>query len=470
MQVDTRPFRILPLMGKRRVRFLVGILFTFTFVWAIRASAQTPSADEQQYLFSVLPLIERGDLAKAETQLVEGIERFQRSAILYNALGIVYARQSKIDKAASSFRRALEILPSFTAAQLQLASIDQQQGNKPEAIQLFRAAGETTTNFEALVTAGMGLAGCEDYASAARLLEKAHAIRPDVCSSDLNLALAQFKNGDLARALESLQSLPASDRQPDVLYLRGKVLEGLGKAEGADEITGACRAEPGNEAFCASAALDAIRQQRFLDAVAMLQPALEKSPDSVALLSLLGMAQFRLGRYHDAIGSYAAALARDPGVDASREGLGFLYYVTGDLEKARATIEGGLKKPKVDYYLEHLEAMVLYRAAPRLRSQALEAVNRALQANAQFAPSHFLRGKIRMEQNDLSGALADFERAVALDPKYPLPYYKMAQIYARQGRAQEAEIARRKFSELGNSREEEVLARQTQDVLMPAAR
>jgi tetratricopeptide (TPR) repeat protein len=316
----------------------------------------------------------------------------------------------------------------------------------------------------------MGLADCEDYASAARVLEKAHAIRPDVESATYNLALAQYKSGDLARALETLQSIPAADGQPDVLYLRGKVLKGLGKPEGAGEIMAACRAEPGNEAFCTSAALDAIRQQRFLDAVAVLQPALEKSPGSVALLSLLGLAQFRLGRYHDAIDSYAAALANDPEVDASREGLGFLYFVTGDLEKARAIIEGGLKKPKVDYYLEHLEAMVLYRASPRLRSQALEAVNRALQANAKFAPSHFLRGKIRMEQNDLSGALADFERAVALDAKYPLPYYKMAQIYARQGRAQEAEAARRKFSELGSLREEEVLARQTQDVLIPAAR
>lgn len=73
-----------------------------------------------------------------------------------------------------------------------------------------------------------------------------------------------------------------------------------------------------------------------------------------------------------------------------------------------------------------------------------------------------------MEQNDLPGALSDFERAVALDPKYPLPYYKMAQIYGRQGRAQEADAARRKFSELGNLREEEMLARQAQDALLPA--
>lgn len=468
MPVDTRPFRIRPLIGKFRVRLLAGILCTL--VWALEGGAQAPAADEQQYLFSVLPLIERGDLAKAEAQLIEGIERYPRSAILYNALGIVYGKQSKIDKAASSFRRALEILPAFTAAQLQLASIDQQQGNKQEAVQLFRAAGETTANFDALVTAGMGLADCEDYAGAARVFEKAHTIRPDAQSVVYNLALAQYKNGELAPALESLQSIPAADRQPDVLYLRGKVLDALGKPEGTGELMAACRADSGNEAYCTGAALAAIRQQRFLDAVAVLPPALEKSPDSVALLSLMGLAQFRLGRYHDAIASYAAALVKDPSVDASREGLGFLYFVTGDLEKARATIEAGLKKPRPDYYLEHLEAMVLYRASPGLRSQALEAVNRALQANAGFAPSYFLRGKIRMEQNDLPGALTDFERAVALDPKYPLPYYKMAQIYGRQGRAQEADAARRKFSELGNLREEEMLARQAQDALMPATR
>jgi tetratricopeptide (TPR) repeat protein len=182
------------------------------------------------------------------------------------------------------------------------------------------------------------------------------------------------------------------------------------------------------------------------------------------------MAQFRLGRYRDAISSYTAALEKDAGVDASREGLGFLCYVTGDLEKARAVIEEGLKNPKADFYLAHLEAMVLYRLSPQLRSKALDAVNRALAANENFAPSYFLRGKIRMDQNDLAGALGDFEHAVEVDPKYPLPYYKMAQIYAKQGRTREAEETRRKFSALGNLREEEVLLRQTQNVLLPEPR
>jgi tetratricopeptide (TPR) repeat protein len=313
----------------------------------------------------------------------------------------------------------------------------------------------------------MGLAECEDYAGASRVLAKAHDLRPDSASVAYNLSLALYKGGDLTSALSALES---AGRPPDALYLRGKILQALGKAEGAVEIAAACRAEPGNDAFCADAALTAIRQERFLDAVALSQAGLEKSPASVGLLSLLGLAQFRLGRYQDAIRSYGAALDKDSSVDASREGLGFLYYVTGDLEKARAVVEQGLKNPSADFYLAHLEAMILYRLSPQLRAQALEAVERALRANARFAPSYFLRGKIRMEQNELANALTDFERAVELDPKYPLPYYKMAQILTRQGRARDAEIARRKFSELGSLREEEILARQTQDVLMPAQR
>jgi tetratricopeptide (TPR) repeat protein len=452
-------------IGNLGVRLATAVLLSL--VLALAAVAQAPSADEQQYLFSVLPLIDRSELSQAEEQLLAGIARYSKSAILYNALGIVYRKENKIDDAADAFRKALEILPSFTAAQLQLAEIYQQQDKKAAAAELFRAAGDSTTNFDALMAAGQGLADGDDFAAAAGVFAKARATRPDSASAAYNLALAQYKSGDLASASQTLESITSSDA--DILYLRGKILEASGKPQTSDKLA-ACRKQPANETFCADSALEAIRQDHFIDAVAVLEPAIRKSPASHALLSLLGLAQFRLGRYRDAIRSYTAALKQDASVDASREGLGFLYYVTGDLEKARLTVEEGLRNPKADFYLAHLEAMILYRISPQSRAKAAEAVGRAINANPRFAPSYFLRGKIRMEQNDFPGALADFERAAELNPKYPLPYFKMAQIYARQGRAQEAEAARRKFSKLGNLREEEILARQTQDVLMPAAR
>ena len=266
------------------MRPLAGILVFLML--AVNGGAQAPSAEEQQQLFAVLPLIDRGELSRAEEELAAGIERHPRSAILYNALGIVFRKQNQFDRAAGSFRKALEILPTFTAAQLQLASIDLQQGMKQDAARLFRDAAEGTTNFEALVAAGLGLADCEDYAGAARVLEKARVMQPDSKSVTYNLALAQFKMGDFAGALKTVDSLHATD--PDVIYLRGKVLDSLGKPEGAGELAAACRAQPGNESFCADAALATIRQQSSWKRL-LAGTGSRKSPGSVTLLPLLGL-------------------------------------------------------------------------------------------------------------------------------------------------------------------------------------
>jgi hypothetical protein len=47
--------------------------------------------------------------------------------------------------------------------------------------------------------------------------------------------------------------------------------------------------------------------------------------------------------------------------------------------------------------------------------------------------------------------------------------YKMDQMFLHLGRTAEAKSARKKFFELGQIREEELLVRQTQDILMRKA-
>ena len=280
------------------------------------------------------------------------------------------------------------------------------------------------------------------------------------------MALAQFKTGDLTAARATLGETGSAE--PDVVYLRGKIIEGLGDAAGAREVIAACRMQPLNEIVCSDAAVAAMRHDRFGEALDLVHAALEKSPGSVTLLLPAALAQFRLGRYKDAIRTYRAVLERAPQLDAAREGLGFLYYMTGDLTAARPLVEERMKAPNADFYLAYLDAMILYRLSPQLRAEAAGAVEHAIRANPRFAPAYFLRGKIYMDQNNPGAALADFQRAAEIDPKYPLPYYKMAQIYSRQGRTSEAAGARMKFDELGSLREEETLMRQAQDVLMPA--
>lgn len=449
--------------------WVVVLLLALPPIASLRA-AQIEVSQEQQLLLAAVPLIERGELDRAEQQLLEGLKSFPHSAILENAIGIVYEKQGKSERAIAAFEAAIRGLPAFTAAQLHLAALYQQSKRTHDAAELFAAAGTGTSNFEAIATAALGLAECGEYLRAAELFEKADRIQPGSASIAYNLALARYKGGQYQRALEAIDSpvLASQRQQPELLYLRGKGREALGQPA-AEDLSAACRLRPSSQEFCLDAGLRLIRDEKFTEAAELLMKGLAESPSSVPLLGAQGLAQFRLGRYQESIRNYQRALEIDPRLDAAREGLGFLLYITGDLEKGRTIVEQGLKGRDADFYLWQLDAMIIHRQSPQLWAEAQSAVNRALEKQPRFAPGYFLRGKIEMAANRLDSALADFKRAIELDPNYPLPYYRMAQIYWRQGREDEAAAARERFTRLGSLREEEVLAKQAQDLLMPAA-
>ncbi len=448
--------------------FVLTLMFGFLFPLGIRAQDITP--EEQKYLLSTLPLIDSGHLAKAEEKLIEGLKLYPNSAIIHNGLGIVYQKENKIGAAVDAFQTAIRLLPSFTAAQLHLALIYEEQDKRAEAIELYKAVGKSTSHLEALTTAGVGLAQCEDFKAAIDVLEKARSLQPNSFLVGFNLALAYYKTKDWRSASNVLESVRPDGEgdKADLLFLRGKIKQSLNQNGSQADFAEACRLMPSMESYCVDAGLTLMKLERFAEALAALQKGVEKNPSSSALLSALGLVQFRLGRYQEAIQSYSRVIEKNPAADASREGLAFLLYITGDLGRARDIVEKGLENPSADFYLSQLHAMILYRISRDLWARALDSLGQALKKNPNFAPAHFLKGKIEMEKEHLDVALLDFQKAAELDPSYPLPHYRIAQIYLRKGLLREAEAAKTKFSKLGDIREEDLLTRQTQDLLMQA--
>lgn len=444
-------------------RIIIFVILGTQLIWA-----QAPSEEEQRYLRSVLPLIQQRNWSDAESKFKEGLSHFPRSALLANALGMVYEQQGKQDAAERQFEQALEWLPSFTAARIHLAAIYGKQGNCAKASGLYSAAAQATADGSALTAIGIGLGDCQAYADAARVLEKAHAIDPASATTTWNMALAEFKAGAFEQTLTSLDALPrgSESEQPDVLYLRGKAMQALKRPEAGGILADACRAKP-QEDYCDDAAILLMHQERLQQAAELLETELRSQQPTAGVLSTLGLVQFQLGRYREAIESYRRAIRCDPVLAAPREGLGFLLYMTGDLDGARTAVEDALKGSRVNFYLPYLHALILWRISHRLGPDALNSIAASVQRNPSFAPAYFLRGKIRLDGNDLNGALADFQMAARLDTKYALPWYKMAQVYYRQGRTDEAKTAERHFAALGSLREEEVLAKEAQDVLAP---
>jgi tetratricopeptide (TPR) repeat protein len=444
-------------------RIAIVLILGPRLIWS-----QAPSEEEQHYLQSVLPLIQQRNWSDAESKFKEGLSQFPRSALLANALGMVYEQQGKEDAAARQFEQALEWLPSFTAARIHLAAIYGRRGNCAKASELYSTAAETTADAGALTAIGIGLGECQAYSDAARVLEKAHRIDPASAATTWNMAVAEFKAGAFEQALTSLDALPrgSESEQPDVLYLRGKTMQALKRPEAGGILAQACRAKP-QEDYCDDAAILLMHEERLQPAAELLETELRSEQPTAAVLSTLGLIQFRLGRYHEAIQSYTRAIHCDPALAAPREGLGFLLYMTGDLEGARTTVEDALKRSGVNFYLPYLHALILWRISHHFGPDALNSIASSLQRNSSFAPAYFLRGKIRLDGDDLDGALADFQTAARLDTKYALPWYKMAQVYYRQGRTSEAKAAEHHFAALGSLREEEVLSKEAQDVLAP---
>ena len=135
-------------------------------------SASGLAPDERQCLAAALPLLQQHNLGAAEAKLAECQRERPQSAILNNALGIVYEQEGRKQEATKAFERALELLPSFTAAQIHLGTLYAGAGNCGPAQRLLSAAASGTSDSGALVASGVGLAQCHDLPGSIQVLEK----------------------------------------------------------------------------------------------------------------------------------------------------------------------------------------------------------------------------------------------------------------------------------------------------------
>jgi len=224
-----------------------------------------------------------------------------------------------------------------------------QASNFKDALKAFKnvltvAPKDANTNY----LAGLSAIGLNDWKKAKPYLEKAAKADPNLIGAHRQLGVVKAKMGDAAGAGVERDLLKAK------LAACGDICAANAELKAAvDAIDAAIAAGPqasvsvtlpaaftnaanGDRAYLAAVSL--INEHRYADAIASLQAARMSFGAHPDILTYLGFANRKLGRYAVAEGYYRAALAIYPSHRGALEYYGELKVERGDLAGAKANL------------------------------------------------------------------------------------------------------------------------------------
>lgn len=274
---------------------------------------------------------------------------------------------------------ALPQQPPDVAAQFQRAVTLQQEGKFAEAAEEYRALLKRKPDyFEAQANLGVVLARLGNYTESVAAYEAALKLSPHTPPILLNLGIAHYRAGQFAKAIERFEKL--LDLKPDLAQARqlyGLSLSALGRDEETlrqlEPTLDAAKPDPavlyatglaylrlGKSGLRATLerlaafpaglpALHLLQGQAFLrdrdydHALEELQSAAKLNNELPRLHFSLGLANFMLGKYKEAIAAFETEAKRNPLDTPSLYYLAEAYEKDGNLTEARRWVEATLK-------------------------------------------------------------------------------------------------------------------------------
>ncbi len=383
-------------------------------------------------------LLVLGDVALARPDLGQAAALYARldavrpgTARGKHALGVVAERRGEAAAAQQLFEAALERDPRHLASAVELAQLALASGEVARAEQYARrvlapeAQGQAGPAERARARTILGQAAVrtpggeleERLAAAEKELEA--ATREDPENLEARLALAAFeldRNAPDKASAALAPVLAAAAREPRLADVQARALAGQG---------------------------------RVLDALTLLDGALERSPGDARLLFAKGLVVYQGGKHAEGEKLWADAQARAPRAWEPHLALGQARLARGELGEAekelklaaeRAPAEGAVLSGMADLLLARRDLAGAEQAYQRAlaiapahagayfglsrvalargdEAAAQAALDRALRLDPRLAPAQAARGQLLWKARDLAGAKKALQAAVALDPR-----------------------------------------------------
>jgi tetratricopeptide (TPR) repeat protein len=319
----------------------------------------------------------------------------------------------------------------------------------PAEAELLREVHLHPDSFGAANRLGEFYAATGNYAAAIRYLGKAHAIQPDSYSNSYDLALAYLKGGNPAEARRTVEQLLQAQDKPELHNLLAAILDAEGRYRDAiSEYEKAARADP-SEQNVFDLANELLSRGALEPAVQIFQYGSAKYPNTERLRVGLGVAQYSLGRYTEAVQALCQAVDINPSDTKALDFLGKMY----DVSPAMAEEVTKRLAHFAALYPQNAKANFYYALSLRKRSvegggrkewpEAESLLKKSVALDPSFAEAHYQLGLLYQDEGRTEDAIHEYERSVQLRRDLSAAHYRLAVLYKRTGRS---DLARRQLA------------------------
>jgi len=312
------------------------------------------------------------------------------------------------------------------------------------AITLRRLRGETLPPQQAIdvrLHIAEILSDANLFSEAAIDFAAASALAPDRADLLFDLALADFRSGNLLAASTNAERAKDLQDSASLESLLGDIQEKQGNAlEAVHSYQAAVNLEPTEERYRVVLGLELLRHQTFDAALVVLNQASILFPKSVHIKILTGLTYYFVDRSADAIQTLLESTQLDPQDETAAHYLGDITLQdtsTPDPNAAAQVCRFADQHPR-DKVVDAFCGGILLRLAsdsgdPSQRADILRRLKHAARIAPKEAVSRCQLGKALEWSEQWSEARTEMEACVRLDGSSPDGHYQLARIYRHLG-------------------------------------
>ena len=423
--------------------------------------------------------LEAGQYDRAIPEFEAAIKLDASFIVAHCALCRAYLEQGELEKAATAVKTALKLDATHQPTLLLHGTLTEAYHDKgkaylddrryTEAIAAFQKAIDLETdlgdnsqkspleNTHIYAHLGAAYIGMKAYQNAIDALQNAIALEPDLVDAHYNLGHAYIEQGHPDKAIPHLErAIAITPNLKRAHYNLARAYRESGNLEAATHaIKETLRIDPNYQPAHELAntikqahynsGITYLNDERYSEAVTAFQSAITLDSDFTAAHYNLGLTFLKMESYPRAVDALQKTITLDPTYVAAHHTLALAYLGQQELGKARDTAKEALKlDPDYQPIISLLEAIDPSFTRTEEQTAPQPEPDSPTDAQQQITPRqemHYELGIVYRDAKRHLEAIAEFQKAIDLDPNFVAAYIGLGEVYLEMGKLDEAKNA-----------------------------